>query len=329
MYAGPQADSQGALDMGLSPDCLPGYVPVGDAAGRAALEKPWGRALPAEPGLSAPEILDAAAAGTVRALWIVGDHWLASAPDRAKVERALEQAELVVVNEMFLTATAQKAHVVFPVASFAEKDGSVTNCERRVQKATRALSPRRGTRPDWEIVQLVAQALGADWRYRTAEDIHREIVRFVPGYEQAGWATLLPDGVAWSAPRVAGSLAYHEAAATAAGEGLWLLAGGTLFAQGSLSARSQTLAKLDKGPRAFLGNADTARLGLAAGDRVELAGPAGALVLPFEMDDSVPANAVFVPYAPAAGGLGRLGAPSGSGLRVKVRKVTATETVGA
>jgi predicted molibdopterin-dependent oxidoreductase YjgC len=106
MYAGPQSDSQGALDMGLSPDCLPGYVSVGDAAGRAALEKPWGRALPAEPGLSAPEILDAAAAGSVRALWIVGDHWLASAPERAKVERALEKAEFVVVSEMFLTGTA-------------------------------------------------------------------------------------------------------------------------------------------------------------------------------------------------------------------------------
>ena len=329
MYAGPQGDSQGALDMGLSPDCLPGYVPVGDAAGRAAFEKSWGRALPGEAGLSAPEILDAVAAGTVRALWIVGDHWLASAPDRAKVERALVKAEFVVVNEMFLTATAQKAHVVFPVAAFAEKEGSAVNCERRVQKTTRALAPRRGARPDWEVLQMVAQALGADWRYRTAEDVYREIARLVPGYEQTSWATLLPDGVAWSAARVAGSLAYHEGGRTAAGDGLWLLAGGTLFAQGSLSARSATLAKLGKGPRAYLGNAEAARLGLAAGDRVELAGPAGTLVLPFEMDDSVPANAVFVPYALAGDGLGRLGAPSGAGLRVNVRKVAATEAVGA
>ncbi len=329
MYAGPQSDSQGALDMGLSPDCLPGYVPVGDAAGRAAFEKSWGRTLPSGPGLSAPEILDAAAAGTVRALWIVGDHWLASAPDRAKAEQALARAEFVVVNEMFLTATAQQAHVVFPVAAFAEKDGAVTNCERRVQRAPRSLAPRRGTKPDWEILQLVAQALGADWRYRTSEDVYRELARLVPGYAQTSWATLLPDGVAWSATRVAGSLAYHEGAGPAAGDGLWLLAGGTLFAQGSLSARSATLAKLGRGPRAFLGAADAARLGLAAGDSVELAGPAGTLVLPFEQDDCVPANAVFVPYALAGDGLGRLGAPSGAGLRVKVRRVTATATVGA
>jgi NADH-quinone oxidoreductase subunit G len=329
MYAGPQSDSQGALDMGLTPDCLPGYVPVGDAGARAAFEKSWGRSLPAEPGLSAPEILDAVAAGKVRALWIVSDHWLASAPDRARVEQALEKAELVVVSEMFLTDTARSAHVVFPVAAFAEKEGAVTNCERRVQKATRALSPRRGTKPDWEIVQLVAQALGADWRYRTAEDVYREIARLVPGYAQTSWATLLPDGATWSAVRVAGSLVYTEGTKAAPADGLWLLSGGTLFAQGSLSARSETLARLGKGPRAFLGNGETARLGLATGDRVELAGPAGTLTLPFEMDDSVPAGAVYVPYALVEGGLGRLGAPDGAGLRVKVRKVATTEKVGA
>jgi predicted molibdopterin-dependent oxidoreductase YjgC len=329
MYSGPQSDSQGALDMGLAPDCLPGYAPVADASARGVFEKAWGRTLPAEPGLTAPEILDAVTAGRIRALWIVGDEWLASSPDRAKAELALGKAEFVVVNEMFLTATARNAHVVFPVASFAEKEGAVTNCERRVQKATRALSPRRGTKPDWEILQLVAQALGADWRYRTAEDVYREIARLVPGYHQTSWAALMPDGVAWSAAPVAGSLAYMDGGAPAQAGGMWLLSGGTLFAQGSLSARSATLANLAKGPRAFLGAADAARLGLAAGDRVELAGSAGTLVLPFELDDSVPANAVFVPYALVEGGLGRLGAPAGAGLRVQVRKVAATERVGA
>ena len=175
----------------------------------------------------------------------------------------------------------------------------------------------------------MAQALGADWRYRTAEDVYREIARLVPGYGQTSWATLLPDGATWSAACVAGSLAYHEGSKPASGEGLWLLSGGTLFAQGSLSARSVTLAKLGKGPRAFLGATEIARLGLAAGERVELAGPAGTLQLPFEMDDSVPAGAVYVPYALVEGGLGRLGAPAGAGLRVKVRKVAATEKVGA
>ena len=329
MYAGPQSNSQGAMDMGLVPDALPGYVALGDAEGRAAYEKAWGRTLDHQPGLTAPQVLEAAAAGKIRALWIVGDHWLKSAPDRAKVEAALEKVDFVVVSELFLTPTAQRAHVVFPVASFAEKEGAVTNCERRVQKATRAISPRKGTRPDWEVLQAVAQALGAEWRYRTAEDVYREIARLVPGYQGTSWATLLPNGAVWNAARVAGSVAYADVATAAAGQGLWLLSGAVLFAQGSLSARSETLAKLAGAGHAFLAPAEASRLGLAAGDRVELTGPAGAIALPVQFDDSVPPGAVFVPYAYAEAELNRLGAPSGAGLRVQVRKVAANAQVGA
>src|SRR5207249_10917158 len=137
MYVGPQNDSQGALDMGLVPDHLPGYVPLADAAARAGYERAWGCALDGTPGMSAPEILRAAAEGRIRALWIASDHWLASAPDRALAEQALSRAELVIVNELFLTDTARAAHVVFPVAAFAEKEGVTVNCERRLQRSAR------------------------------------------------------------------------------------------------------------------------------------------------------------------------------------------------
>ncbi|MBI3539985.1 MAG: molybdopterin-dependent oxidoreductase, partial [Candidatus Eisenbacteria bacterium] len=109
MSFGPQSDSQGALDMGLTPDCLPGYVPAADAAARGRYEQAWGRTLDLGAGLSAPEILAAAAAGGIKALWIVADDWLASAPDRAMAAKALASAELVVVNELFLTPTARAA----------------------------------------------------------------------------------------------------------------------------------------------------------------------------------------------------------------------------
>ncbi len=328
MYAGPQSDSQGAMDMGLSPDHLPGYVPVGDAEGRAAFEKAWGRNLDPQSGLSAPEVLDAAAAGKIKALWIAGDHWLQSAPDRAKVEAALQKVDFVVVSELFLTSTAQRAAVVFPVAAFAEKEGSMTNCERRVQKTTRAISPKRGTRPDWEVFQAVAQAAGAEWRYRTAEDVYREIARLVPGYTGTSWATMLPNGFAWNATRVAASVGYADAPA-AGGDGLALLTGGVLFAQGSLTTRSATLANLAGAAHAFFACGEASRLGLASGDRVELTGPGGSVTLPARVDDSVPPGAVFVPYALAGAEVNRLGAPTGAGLRVKVRKVAATVQVGA
>jgi predicted molibdopterin-dependent oxidoreductase YjgC len=330
MILGPHNGSQGALDMGLAPDVLPGGAPVGDAAARAPFEQQWGGALPTAPGMTAIEILQAAADGRVKALWIASDEWIRSAPDRALAEKALATAELVVVNELFFTATAQRAHVVFPVAAFAEKEGVVVNGERRLQKSNRVLSPRRGTKPDWEVFQLVAQALGANWRYRTAEDVWREVQRVVPALQGLGWAMLMPLGPQWSsAPRVAASVAPALASSSATGEGLWLLAGGTLFAQGSLGARAETLAKLAGAARAFLNPGEASRLGLAAGDHVELTGPAGALSLPAEADDSVPPGAVFVPYALVEPGLNVLGAPKGAGLRVQVRKAARAEKAHA
>ena len=332
LYAGPQSNSQGALDTGLTPDFLPGYVPVTDAAGREAYAKAWGCALDGElvqPGMSAPEILEAAAAGRIKALWIAGDNWLRSAPDAALVEKALANVELLIVNELFLTETARAAHVVFPVASFAEKDGTVVNCERRAQKATRALSPKRGSRADWETFQFVAQMLGADWRYRTTEDVFREMARVVPVWQGMSWASLLPNGAVWTGLRAAPSLGYTEPVAKAAGEGMWLLSGGTLFAVGSVGERCESLAKLAKDARAFVGAAEAGRLGVAAGETLELEGPAGTVTLPVEVDDSVPPGAVFVPYAYAKAGVNRLGAPKGAGLRVKARKAATAVKAGA
>lgn len=324
MFLGPQNDSQGALDMGLVPDHLPGYAPVADAAARQPFEQQWGGALPAEPGMTATEVLRAAAEGRVKALWIASDEWLRSVPDRALAEKALATAELVIVNELFLTSTAQRAHVVFPVAAFAEKEGVAVNGERRLQKANRVLSPRRGSKADWEVFQLVAQALGASWRYRTAEDVWREVQRVVPAVQGMGWAMLMPLGPQWSsAPRTAASLAPAAGTSAPSSDGLWLLTGGTLFAQGSLGARTETLAKIAGRGRAYVNPGDASRMGLAAGDAVELAGPAGALTLPAEADDAVPVGAVFVPYSLADAELNRLGVPQGPGLRVQVRKAAA------
>ena len=335
MYLGPHSNSQGALDMGLTPDCLPGYVPVGDGGARARYEQAWGTSLDLGPGLGASEVLEAAAEGKIRALWIVGDHWLKSAPDRALAERALARAELTIVNELFLTETARHAHVVFPANAFAEKEGVVVNCERRLQKSVRALAWRKGCKPDWEIFQSVAQAMGTRWSYRGAEDIFREIARLVPGYRGLSWATLLPMGPQWASdatPAVAGSLAaggHGAAGPPASGEGLWLLSGGTLFLQGSLAHRGALLPRLARGARAFLHPDEVRRLGLREGEGVELAGPSGAIRVPFASDPSVPVGSVFVPYAYAEVELNRLGAPSRSGLRVRATRSPVSEAVGA
>jgi len=328
MAFGAHHDSAGAIEMGLAPDLLPGGIAVTDAAGRAAFEKPFGR-LPQGEGLATRDVLAAAAAGKVRALWIASDDLLASAADRALAEQALERCELVIVNELFLTRTAARAHVVFPVAAFAEKEGSTLNSEGRLQRSNRALSPRPGSRPDWEVFQDVARTLGAEWRYRTTEDVFREIARVVPGFQGLSYATLLPNG-GWTSgtpavARVAAVTPPADAAAVKGDGAMALLSGGTLFADGSLSQRSGTLAKLAGVTRARVSPAEASRLGLDAGDRVELSGPAGSLTLPLELDDSVPAGAVFVPYAGAE--LNRLGAPSGTGLRVGLKRAAAAAAV--
>jgi NADH-quinone oxidoreductase chain G len=335
MYLGPQSDTQGALDMGLTPDCLPGYVPVADATGRAPYEQAWGATLGMGAGMSAPEILTSAADGRIKALWIVGDHWLRSAPDRALAEQALAKAELVIVNELFLTETAQRAHVVFPASAFAEKEGVVVNSERRLQKSVRALAWRKGCKPDWEILQSVAQALGARWSYRSAEDIFREIAKLVPGYRGMSWATMLPLGPQWSvsvalvpASLGAGSGVDPAVAASVNGDGLWLLSGGTLFLQGSLSQRGELLPKLAKQARAFLNPEEARRLGIADGEMIELASPAGTVRVAGAVDAGVPAGSVFVPYAYAAVELNRLGMPAGAGLRVRASRVAAPQAAG-
>jgi NADH-quinone oxidoreductase chain G len=330
LYVGPQCGTQGALDMGLAPDVLPGYVPLADAAARAPFEKQWGAKLGATPGLAAPEILAAAAAGRVKALWIVGDEWVRSAPDRALVEQALARAELVIVSDLFLTATAFRAHVVFAAVSFAEKEGVAVSCERRLQRTARALAPRRGAKSDGEIFQSVARALGAAWSYRTNEDVFREIARLVPGYEGLSWATLLPLGPQWvSEPaRVAASLRPAADERPAAGEGLWLLSGGVLFQQGSLGHRIELFTRLAGAATARLHPDELRRLGLAAGDAVLLEGPGGSLTLPVAVDEGVPPGAVFVPCAHRGVELNRLGSPGGAGLRVKARRAGVAQQVG-
>jgi predicted molibdopterin-dependent oxidoreductase YjgC len=179
------------------------------------------------------------------------------------------------------------------------------------------------------VFQDVARALGAEWRYRTTEDVFREIARVVPGFQGLSYATLLPNG-GWisGAPavaRVAAVTPPAEAAAVKGDGAMALLSGGTLFADGSLSQRSDTLAKLAGVTRARVSPAEASRLGIDAGDRVELSGPAGSLTLPLELDDSVPAGAVFVPYAGAE--LNRLGAPSGTGMRVGLKRAAAAAAV--
>jgi formate dehydrogenase major subunit len=175
-----QNNVQGASDMGALPDLLPGYQRVTDAAVRGRCEQVWGRPVPPTPGLRIPDMFDAALAGRLKALYVIGENIVQTDPDAAAVRAAVQACEFVISQEIFLSETAALAHVVLPAASFLEKDGTFVNFDRRFQRVRPALSPPGQARTDFEIIQAVGAALGADLGCRNPAEAMAECARVSP-----------------------------------------------------------------------------------------------------------------------------------------------------
>ncbi len=184
-------NSLGARDMGLLPDMLPGYRPVSDAATRKALSDSWVAPLSDAPGLD----FDAMLAGGVKALYVMGTNPVARLNDDARTR--LGSLEFLVVQDLFLTETAQLATVVLPAVSYAEKDGTFTNTERRVQVVRKAMLELPGARADWEILTALATTLGLDWNYANSAQILAEIGRLTPIYAGVSRRGLGETGARW------------------------------------------------------------------------------------------------------------------------------------
>jgi formate dehydrogenase alpha subunit len=190
-----QNNVQGACDMGGLPNVFSGYQRVDDPAAREKFEKAWGVPLPAQAGLTVTEMLDGAEQGRIRCLYIIGENPMTSDPDLNHVRRALEKTEFLVVQEIFFSETCRFADVVLPAASFAEKDGTFTNTERRIQRVRKAVEPPGEAREDLRItaelarrmIGLGAAAPGKDashagWAYRVASEVMDEIGALTPSY---------------------------------------------------------------------------------------------------------------------------------------------------
>lgn len=153
--------------------------------GRTAIKKfelAWSRSLPGKPGLTLTEMIDAIHDGRIRALYIMGENPVISDPDANHVKEALAKLDFLAVQDIFLSDTAQYAHVILPAASFAEKDGTFTNTERRVQKIRQAVPPPGEAKPDYEIICELARAMGYPMEYRAAHEIMEEIAILTPSY---------------------------------------------------------------------------------------------------------------------------------------------------
>jgi predicted molibdopterin-dependent oxidoreductase YjgC len=156
-----QNNVQGACDMGALPDVYSGYQSVQDEKARKKFEEAWGVKLPARPGLTLTEMTDAALKGSLKGMYIMGENPMLSDPDLAHVKKALGKLDFLVVQDIFLTETAQLAHMVLPACSFAEKEGTFTATDRRVLRVRKALEPLGDSRPDWIIIRDLAQRMGA------------------------------------------------------------------------------------------------------------------------------------------------------------------------
>ena len=172
-----RSNARGACDMGVAPDRLPGYRPLEDKESRQRLQGLWGKKLPSTPGLNAESILH-----SVSALVVLADDPPAVLPMGQRAIAALGGIEFLVVLDAFLTPTAQMAHVVLPIASFAETEGTVTSMEGRVQRLHVATDPPGEARPGWQVLAELCSRFGVDTSYHSAQDVLREVGCAAPRY---------------------------------------------------------------------------------------------------------------------------------------------------
>ncbi|MDT8825964.1 formate dehydrogenase subunit alpha [Vibrio vulnificus] len=313
-----QSNVQGACDMGALPNNYPGYQKVYNPLVREKFVIEWDAPnLSAEPGLTLTEIIDGACRRDVRALYVMGENPVLSDPNQAHVIEGLEALDFLVVQDIFLTETAQYADVVLPSCSFAEKSGHFTNTERRVQRIYPAVNPPGEAKEDWRIIQEIANAMGSDWHYRSVVDITNEITRVTPQYAGLKWDNITCEGVQWPSNKnnPAGTRIMHQTQFTR-GKGqmeaipfryaaelpdeeypLVLTTGRVLeqFHTGTMTRKTQGLNNL-AGPRAMISVQDAEALGIGNGDMLKVSTRRGEIDIAAFVTKRMQAGVVFIPF---------------------------------
>ena len=198
-----QNNVQGSCDMGCLPDVYPGYQKVENLEVHEKFQKAWNSELNPKTGMKMPEMMEAALAGEVKVMYIMGENPALSEPDSSNICRALESVDFLIVQDLFLTETALHADLVLPGASFAEKDGTFANADRRVQRVRQAVKPVGHSKPDWQIIAELAQKIGVEgFKYHSAENVAAEIASLTPIYGGMLYNCLEEDSRQWPC--------YHE-----------------------------------------------------------------------------------------------------------------------
>ncbi len=298
------ANSQGATDIGCVPDMLPGYAPIAQHAD--IFQIVWGMPLPPESGMGYCEMMEAAKEGRIKAMFIVADtQRVDGVPDL----EALESVEFLVVQDIFLTEAAQRAHVVLPAATFAEKDGTYTNAERRVQRVRKVIDPVGGSRPGWQIICDLAQKMGADgFEFEGPARIMEEISSVVPIYGGISYERLGVNGLQWPCPAAdhPGTPVLH-AEGIARGKGLFKpvayeLPSGEgdpeypLMVMAALAREVKGVLELNGEIVATLNREDAASLDIASGDMMDVVTRIGTVTARAKVSPDSPRGTVFLAY---------------------------------
>ena len=193
-----QNNVQGACDMGGLPNVYTGYQKVDDPKVQGKMQNAWGvEKLSDKPGLTATLMMEKAHAKEMKALYIIGENPMLSDPDLNHAEKSLDNLDFLVVQDIFLTETAQKADVVLPAASFAEKEGTFTNTERKVQRVRKAVDAPGEAKADWSIISELSGRMGYPMNYDSSQAIMKEIAEVTPSYCGINYDRLKTDGVHW------------------------------------------------------------------------------------------------------------------------------------
>jgi len=311
-----QNNVQGACDMGALPDLLPGYKNVAKPENRAAFEQAYGVPLPPKPGLRIPEMFDKAAEGELKAMYIVGEDPALTDADANHVRKALATLEFLVVQNLFLTETAKYADVFLPAAWYAEKDGTFTNTERRVQRVRKAVEPPGECRPDWQIICDLSGRLGHPMSFDSPEEVFEEVRGLVPSYAGITYERIARTGLQWPCPDSAhpGTQYLHKgvfvrgrglltgipyeppAELTDEEYPLLLTTGRMLYHYNVMTRYSRSLDGLRPHELAEINPEDARQLGVTEGDVVRVSSRRGSLATRVTVTDRVPAGVVFMTF---------------------------------
>ncbi len=291
------ANEQGLLDMGCAPDLLPGYRPVAYTEFRKRYENLWNAELPQQAGLTIFEMIDAAAAGSLKALYVMGENPVFNLPNSGAVAAALGKLEFLVVQDIFLTETAKLADVVLPALSWAEKEGTFTNMERRIQRLRKAV--HKTGMEDWKIIEEVSRNMGRRGAYADTESVFHEISNVSPLHRNLTYEDLEGGHAIYPYKGeplrdVVEEIRISKDRVERSEDKLYLRIERPLFHSGTLSTKAPALVKIYPGTLARISADTAAALSLKDGDIVRVSTRVGTSEFPVSIDSAMGASTVML-----------------------------------